>query len=294
MKDFIFLLLILLSTCHNKAQTTKPLFEAKDFTDSVFSIGIEGPCYHQGYLYVVNLKQHGNIARVDSNGKVQLFVQLEKGRVGNGIQFNSKGKMMVADYKRHAVLMIDVETRKVSVYAHDERMNQPNDLAISAKDVIFAADPNWHDSTGMLWRIDTNGKTKLLEKNIGTTNGIALSPDDKKLYVNESVQRNVWVYDVDSTSNLNNKKLFYKFDDFGMDGMHTDTSGNLYIARYGKGTVVVLSPEGKLIREVLLKGKTPTNLSFGGKDGKTIYVTLQDRQCIERFENDVPGKGYGK
>jgi sugar lactone lactonase YvrE len=157
---------------------------------------------------------------------------------------------------------------------------------------LFASDPNWKEGTGKLWRIDTNGVATLLSENMGTTNGIELSPDEKKLYVNESVQRRVWSFDVDGSGNISNKKLFIAFDDFGLDGMKCDKEGNLYITRYGAGTISVVSPQGVLLREIILKGKNCSNLVFGGEDGKTVFVTLQDRKGIETFRNDVAGKAF--
>jgi sugar lactone lactonase YvrE len=155
---------------------------------------------------------------------------------------------------------------------------------------LFASDPNWKENTGKLWRIDPDGSSVLLSSDMGTTNGIELSPDEKILYVNESIQRKIWAFDVDNNGNISNKRLFGEFSDFGFDGMKCDKHGNLYIARYGKGTILVLSPQGKQIREVSLKGKDCTNLVFGGKDKKTIFVTMQDRKGIEKFQNDIPGK----
>jgi sugar lactone lactonase YvrE len=72
--------------------------------------------------------------------------------------------------------------------------------------------------------------------------------------------------------------------------MKCDAAGNLYITRYGKGTIVVLSQEGKEVREIALKGKNCSNLVFGGKRGREVFVTLQDRKGIEKFMNDLPGK----
>ncbi|HEU5290311.1 MAG TPA: SMP-30/gluconolactonase/LRE family protein, partial [Cyclobacteriaceae bacterium] len=60
--------------------------------------------------------------------------------------------------------------------------------------------------------------------------------------------------------------------------------------RHEKGVILVLSPQGKLIREVTLKGKKCSNLVFGGKDGKTVFITLQDRKGMEKFQNDIRGK----
>jgi gluconolactonase len=76
--------------------------------------------------------------------------------------------------------------------------------------------------------------------------------------------------------------------------MRCDVEGNLYITRYGKGTVAKLSPEGKLLLEVQMKGKKPSNIAFGGKDGKTAYVTLQDRGYIETFRVEKAGRSFAR
>ena len=104
--------------------------------------------------------------------------------------------MFIADYTNHNILKVDMSTKQLSVFAHEPLMNQPNDLAIDNMDRIYASDPNWKAGTGRIWRIDLDGKATLLEDNMGTTNGIEVSPDNKILYVNESVQKKVWAYDL--------------------------------------------------------------------------------------------------
>ena len=145
--------------------------------------------------------------------------------------------MFIADYTNHNVLKVDMETRHISVHAHEPRMNQPNDLAIGANDIIYASDPNWSESTGQLWRVGADGEVTLLEAGMGTTNGIEVSPDERTLYVNESAQLNVWAYDLSSEGEISNKRLLIEFPDFNMDGMRCDVAGNLYVTRHGKGTV---------------------------------------------------------
>ena len=86
-----------------------------------------------------------------------------------------------------------------------------------------------------------------------------------------------------------NKSKFTNYEDFGMDGMRCDRKGNLYVTRYDKGTVAIVSPKGQLINEVQLKGKKPSNITFGGKKGKTCFVTMADRGCFEKFEALNPG-----
>src|SRR5258708_1510542 len=81
-------------------------------------------------------------------------------------------KMDVADYTEHNVLTIDMETKKITVFDHEDKMNQPNGLAIGPDDTLYASDPNWKDGTGQVWKIDRKGKVTLVAGDMGTTNGI--------------------------------------------------------------------------------------------------------------------------
>jgi sugar lactone lactonase YvrE len=200
--------------------------------------------------------------------------------------------MLIADYTNHNILQVDMQTRGITVYAHEPAMHQPNDIAIGANDIVYASDPNWGDDSGQLWRIDTAGRVTLLEANMGTTNGIEVGPDERTLYVNESVQRRVWAYDLSPDGEISNKRLLIEFPNFGLDGMRCDVAGNLYITRYGKGTVVKVSPAGRVLKEIELAGERPSNLAFGGPDGCTCYVTLADCGNIEVFRVDQPGRQW--
>ena len=277
-----------------RAQDFERLFQTEDFTkENLFTENIEGPSFDaDGNLYVVNFQKNGTIGLVKVDGSVELFLTLPEGSIANSITFDSKGTMYLADFTKHNVLKVTMKNKKVGVYVHSESFNQPNDFCINKKDQLFVSDPNWKASTGKLWRIDKGGKTVLLTDQMGTTNGITLSPDEKTLYVNESVQRKIWKFAVDEKGNISNKKLFAEFSDFGFDGMKCDRDGNLYAARYGKGVIVVLDPSGNIIREVQLKGKSCSNLVFGGLNGKLVFVTLQDRKGLEKFRYDIPGKDF--
>ncbi len=257
-----------------------------------FTSGVEGPAVDKsGNIYAVNFSRQGTIGLVTPAGDVSLFIELPDGSIGNGIRFNSQGDMFIADYINHNILKVDMATKKLTVFVNEPGMSQPNDIAIDNKDRLYASDPNWKAGTGRIWRIDTDGKTTLLDS-MGTANGIEVSPDNKTLYVNESLQRKVWAYDLSPKGEISNKRLLIEFSDFGLDGMRCDIKGNLYIARFGKGTVLKLSPNGKKLQEINLVGKRPTNVAFGGKDGCTMYVTLQDQGNIESFRVDMPGREW--
>jgi sugar lactone lactonase YvrE len=277
-----------LSLAEDKPSVAKPFTEEKSFTK-----GIEGPaCDAKGNVYVVNFAEQGTIGKITPEGKAEVWVRLPGKSVGNGIVFDRKGLMYVADYVGHNVLTIDPETKKIGVFAHEDRMNQPNDLAIAADDTLYASDPNWGKGTGQVWRIDRDGKVTLAAKDLGTANGIEVSPDGKTLYVNESVQRNVWAFDVEKDGSLANKRLVKQFPDHGFDGMRCDADGNLWIARYGKGTAVRMSPRGEVLQEVDVLGTSPSNLCFGGPDGRTVYVTEVTKQRLVSFRVETPGLAW--
>ena len=291
---FKFLIaLILISTF--SCTDSEVLYQPMDFLFvGKYTQGLEGPAVDvNGNIYFVNPTHSGSIGIIDGEGKFDLFIEyLPKGSTANGIRFGDDQEMFLADYTGHNVLRVDLKTKEVTVFAHDSLLNQPNDLAICCNNRMYASDPNWKNSTGNIWKVE-NGVFELLEGNMGTTNGIEVSPDEKTLYVNESVQRKVWAFDIDNLGNISNKKLFHQFEDFGMDGMRCDQNGNLYITRHGKGTIVKLSPNGALLKEIKLKGKKPSNIAFGGKDGRTAYITLQDRGFLESFRVEVPGRAFG-
>lgn len=270
------------------------IFTGRQFTeDNGFTSGIEGPaCDAIGNLYAVNFERQHTVGKVTPEGECSVFVELPNGSIGNGIRFNPQGKMLIADYTNHNVLSVDMGTRGISVHAHESTMNQPNDIAIRRDGTVFASDPNWGQSSGQIWRVETDGSVILLESNMGTTNGIEVSPDETTLYVNESVQRNIWVYDLSPTGEISNKRLLLQFPDFGMDGMRCDIEGNLLVTRHGKSTVAKVSPAGDIITEVELAGQHCTNIAFGGSDGMTCYVTVADRGNVEVFRSDVPGRSW--
>jgi gluconolactonase len=270
------------------------LFKTEAFTpEGSFTEGIEGPaCDRDGNIYAVNFGKQQTIGRTTPDGKSEIFVTLPGSSVGNGIVFDRIGKMFVADYVGHNVLRIDMKTRAIETFAHNDSMNQPNDLAIDSQGTIFASDPAWKNGTGQLWRVDRDGKTTLLVSGLGTSNGIDVSPDDKTLYVNESVQRNVWAWTIAADKSISNKRLIRQFPDFGFDGMRCDVDGNLYISRHGKGTVVKMTPAGEVLREIDVLGKKPSNLCFGGPDGRTIYVTEVEHTRLVKFRVDQPGLAW--
>ena len=275
------------------AVAEEELYTSHDLTPPGGFASAEGPAVDaDGILYAVNFGRRGTIGRITPGGLADTFVELPDGSIGNGIRFDSQGAMLIADWTNHNLLKITMATRSVAVLAHEPAMNQPNDIAVGANDIVYASDPDWANGTGQLWRITPDGVAALLEDQMGTTNGIEVSPDEGVLYVNETFQRSVWAYDLSPAGEISGKRLFVHFDGPGLDGMRCDAAGNLYVTRIGGGKVTKLSPTGEVLLEVDLAGEDPTNIAFGGPDGRTCYVTVADRGNIETFRVEQPGRSW--
>ena len=126
-------------------------------------------------------------------------------------------------------------------------------------------------------------------RRLGVTNGLDLSPDGRTLYVSESNSRQVWAYRLDG-SKLLDPRLVRTFADFEVDGLRTDVDGRIYLARLSAGKIAIIGADGSLQREVAVSGKQPTNLTFGGPDGRTVFVTQKEGRFIEAFRVDRPGR----
>jgi sugar lactone lactonase YvrE len=176
-------------------------------------------------------------------------------------------------------------------------MNQPNDMTIARDGTIYASDPNWKGRSGQIWRIaktadgSVQGQVMSAQRAMGTTNGIDLSPDGNTLYVGESNSGQIWSYIIRGNE-LTSARLVKTFEPDTIDGVRTDVAGKLLIARILRGTIAVMKSNGTVQKEVTLKGKEPTNLAFGGSDGRTVFVTQRQGGFIEAFRTDQEGRDH--
>jgi signal peptidase len=282
------------------AAVSEALFESRQLTPSgEYTFGIEGPAVDMaGNLYVVNHLRQGTIGKVAMGAtRSEPFAELPERSIGVSIRFGPDRRMYVADYRGHNVFVFDPGATAPRVYFHSGRLNQPNDMAFARDGTLYASDPHWRRRDGQVWRILRGtegtglGAVMASERKLTTTNGIDLSPDEKTLYVAESATGEIWAYRLDRLR-LAAPRLVRKFSDFSLDGIRTDIDGRIYVARILKGTVVVLAPDGRELREIALTAAEPTNLAFGGPDGRTVYVTQRKGGFIETFRVDRPGREF--
>jgi len=264
-----------------------------------YTLGIEGPAVDSaGTLYVVNFQRQGTIGMLRPGAdKSELFAELPAGSVGNSIRFDRGGRMYVADFKKHNIFVFEPGSKEPRVYFHSDSFYQPNDLTIAADGTIYASDPLFSRRQGQVWRVtrgpDGTGQGAMMasERAVGVANGVDLSPDEKTLYVGESATREIWAYRLEGPK-LASPRLVTKFSDFEIGGLRADVDGKLFVTRPGAGLVTVLLPDGKVEREIKLRAKAPTNLAFGGPDGRTVYVAQSEGGFIEAFHVERPGREF--
>ncbi|MGJ4911880.1 SMP-30/gluconolactonase/LRE family protein [Bradyrhizobium sp. HKCCYLRH2015] len=293
-------MLVTLALATVPALATSKLFESAQLTPSgEYTFGIEGPAVDRdGNLFVVNLGKPGTIGRLAPEATTsEKFTELPDGSVGNAIRIDAAGTMFIADYKKHNIFAIAPGETAPHLVFHADDMSQPNDITLSRDGTIYASDPNWKARSGRIWRIARGpngalqGEAMAAPRAMGTANGIDLSPDGRTLYVGESNSGEIWSYAVDGDA-LATPRLIRRFEPNTIDGLRTDASGRLFVARILKGSIAVLTPDGRAIREITLRAKEPTNLAFGGSDGKTVFVTQRQGGFVESFRTDVEGREH--
>jgi sugar lactone lactonase YvrE len=169
-----------------------------------------------------------------------------------------------------------------------ERFKGPNDLIVSSKNEIYFTDQGqtgMTDQTGRVYRLSPDGKLDCLVDNGVSPNGIVLSPDERFLYVAMTRSNAVWRLPLHADGSTSKAGLFFQsFGCAGPDGLAMDEEGSLFVCHPSLGSIFVVDSEGvPKARIVTDGGKNLTNCTFGGEDGKTIFITDSMKgniQCV--------------
>jgi len=291
---------LLIAAVATAASAEPKLFESSQVTPAgEYTSGIEGPAVDaDGNLYVVNFGKPGTIGKLAAGAaQSQQAFELPAGSIASAIRIDPAGTMFIADYKKHNIFAVNKGSFAPTVYFHSDLMNQPNDITLARDGTIYASDPSFKGRRGQIWRIarsadgSVQGTVMPAARAMGTTNGIDLSPDGATLYVGESNTGEVWAYSVQGAE-LTAARLVRTFEPDTIDGIRTDIAGRLLIAHIRKGSIAVVTSDGALQREIVLRGKEPTNLAFGGADGRTVFVTQRQGGFVEAFRTDQEGREH--
>ncbi|MFP4620695.1 MAG: SMP-30/gluconolactonase/LRE family protein [Bacteroidales bacterium] len=253
----------------------------------------EGPVWHDsGYLLFSDIPAN-TIFKWTPGSEAEVY--MKPSGHSNGLTFDRQDRLVMAQHDGAVAKQVSENSFEVVVDSYNgKRLNSPNDLVVKSDSSIYFTDPSFGvseedkelDIQGV-YRYSKDQGLQLLVSDFDMPNGIAFSPDEEKLYVNDSRHNHIRVFKVKSNGTLKNGKVFAKMEsegEGGADGMKVDVKGNVYST--GPGGLWIFSPEGELIRQV----KTPriTNLAWGEKKRKTLFMTSPNAV----YKLEMKTKGY--
>lgn len=276
----------------------------------------EGPVYFpEGRYVLVSDIPNNRIMKYDEV-KNSFTVFRENANFANGNARDRQGRLITCEHSVTRRITRTEKNGKITVLADSyegKRLNAPNDVVVKSDDTIWFTDPlfgisgEWEGSrakpeqaTTNVYRIGTDGKLTAVVTDLLNPNGLAFSPDEKKLYVVEwrgTPNRSIWSYDIDAQGKASNKVKVVDAADFGaLDGFRVDRDGNLWCGYGSNGALEAEPAEGGRRKVFGLRGKSedldgvmvfsPTgtplafirlpercaNLCFGGPKGNRLYM----------------------
>ncbi len=281
---------------------------------------VEGPVWNrkEGYLLFSDIPDNAIIKWQEGKGESvfmrpagytgkEPFTGKEPGT--NGLTYDSEGRLVACEHgdRRVSRLEADGKTKTTLADKYDgKRLNSPNDLVYKSNGDLYFTDPIYGLPKGAddpareldfcgVYRLSKDGKLTLLTKEITRPNGVAFSPDEKRLYVASSdPDKAVWmVYDVKADGTIANGRVFFDATDWvrekrpGLpDGMKVDKDGNLFAT--GPGGVLVFSPGGRHLG-TFDTGVPTANVAWGD-DGSTLYIAANT--ALLRVKLNTKGHGF--
>lgn len=257
----------------------------------------EGPAWDSasGTLYFTDIP-NTTIHRLDRNDQLSTFTTDSKH--ANGLMVAADGRLFACQMDGQ-VVAYDQQTKKAKLLVsqhNGKRFNAPNDLVLDKVGGLYFTDPLFRAPTPLpqkvqaVYYLSKSGQVTRVTEGLAAPNGIGLAPDGKQLYVIPSRQAEMLVYDVVGAGKLSNGRTLCQLkqpegkSDTGGDGMALDIEGNLYITT--NLGVEIISPAGEH-RGLVVFPQQPANVTFGGEDRKTMYVTA--RSALYRIRMPIAG-----
>jgi gluconolactonase len=227
----------------------------------------------------------------------------------NGLMFDPDGQLISCEHgdRRLSIMIKDGGKKTLADNYNGKRFNSPNDVTRASNGNFYFTDPPYGlpdrftdprremDYCGV-YLLRPSGEVVLMTKEIERPNGVALSPDEKTLYVAQSHpdQPTITAFPVKSNGTVGKGKLFYDASSHqgpgikgNPDGLKVDAKGNIWTS--GPGGILILNSKGKLLGHILT-GEQTSNCAFGGADGSILYITADT--YILRVQTKVKGLGF--
>ena len=241
----------------------------------------EGPVWDErGFLYVSDEEQN-KIFKVFADGRKEELISLGD---PDGNTYDHKGRLIDCASVLRAIIAItsDGNYTVLADKFDGKKFNSPNDVIVGPDGALYFTDPTLDLVKGEIqeipfqgvYRLDEKGEVRLLTKDLTQPNGLAFSPDGKRFYVDDTKQRNIRVYNLNSDGSLANGRVFGEepggHHEGVPDGMRVDKAGNLYVT--GPKGIWVWDPKGHHLGTIEMP-EQPANLNWGDSDYRTLYIT---------------------
>lgn len=241
----------------------------------------EGPVWDERRFLYVSDEEQNKIFKVFGDGHKEEVISLGD---PDGNTYDAKGRLIDCASVLRAIISVTTDG-KYTVLAdkfEGKKFNSPNDVIIGPDGALYFTDPTLDLPKGEkqeipfqgVYRLDKNGGVRLLTSELTQPNGLAFSPDGKHLYVDDSKQRNIRVYDVNPDGSLVNGRIFGAEPgakgEGVPDGMRVDKTGNLYVT--GPKGIWIWDSEGHHLGTIEMP-EQPANLNWGDSDYGTLYIT---------------------
>jgi len=245
----------------------------------------EGPVWWKegGYLLFNDIHSSRRLKYTPGKG---VTVDLEPTNRANGLTRDLQGRLVSCEHDTRRVTRRELDG-SLTVIANSfqgRRLNRPNDVVVKSDGAIYFTDPGagivaeeWDLQYSGVYRVTPDLGTKsLLTETFIQPNGIAFTPDERVLYVNDSRRRHIRAFELLPNGMLA-KQTDSVFADLAgsepgvPDGMKVDVAGNVYCG--GSGGLYILNAQGKKLGRIVHGHPATTNLAFGGDDWKTLYFT---------------------
>lgn len=255
----------------------------------------EGPVWHpDGYLLFSDIPAN-TIYRLEAE-RDPVPWRKPSGH-SNGLTFDRQGRLVACEHGKRRVSRTETDGTRTALATHyqGKRLHSPNDVVVRSDGSIYFTDPPYGvepDERELafngVYRIPPDGGAlELLVDDSERPNGLAFSPDESALYIDDTWRRHIRVFDVAKDGELSNGRIFAEMPsdmEGGPDGMKVDVEGNIYST--GPGGLWVYQPDGELVG-VIVGPQRPANLAFGGPERKTLYLTA--RTSVYRLTTRIAG-----
>ncbi len=229
------------------------------------------------------------VYRATPGGKVSVF-RFPSGN-SNGLTLDLAGRFLACEHGNRRVSLTEADGSVKSIASHyqGKKLNSPNDIVVKSDGVIYFTDPPYGISPEQaelgfqgVYRLKPGGEPELLVDSMEGPNGLAFSPDERVLYIGDSIEHHIRRFVVAEDGTLSGGEVFasVKADLPGAaDGMKVDAEGRLFST--GQGGVWVFEPSGALIVRLDMPEVT-ANCAFGGTDGCDFYMTATTSVYVVR------------